>query len=66
MMQPPPQVPAYVTFYVDVDDLDKYLRRAQELGGSKVLGPMNVGRIGAFAMFADPDGNLVGPFRKDT
>jgi hypothetical protein len=65
MMQTPPHVPAYVTFYVDVDDLDKYLRRAQELGGSKVLGPMVIGRIGAFAMFADPDGNLVGLFRED-
>ena len=66
IMQTPPQVPAYLTFYVDVDDLDKYLMRAQELGGSKVLGPMVIGRIGAFAMFADPDGNLVGLFRKDT
>jgi predicted enzyme related to lactoylglutathione lyase len=26
---------------------------------------MVIGRIGAFAMFADPDGNLVGLFRED-
>ena len=65
IMQTPPQAQPYVTFYVGVDDLDKYLTRAQELGGTKVLEPMEVGRIGAFAMFADPDGNLVGLFREN-
>jgi predicted enzyme related to lactoylglutathione lyase len=64
IMQTPPLVPPYLTFYVGVDDLDKYLRRAQELGGSTVLGPMPVGQVGAFAMFADPDGNIVGLFRE--
>ena len=66
IMQAPPQAEPYVTFYVGVDDLDKYLTRAQELGGSKVLEPMQVGRIGAFAMFADPDGNLVGLFKEES
>ncbi|HET7929470.1 MAG TPA: VOC family protein, partial [Actinomycetota bacterium] len=56
IMQTPGHVPPYVTFYVGVDDLDKYLLRAEELGGSRVLGPTRVGAIGAFAMFADPDG----------
>ena len=65
IMQTPPQVPPYLTFYVAVDDLDKYLKRAEELGGSTVLGPMPVAQLGAFAMFADPDGNLVGLFRGD-
>ena len=66
IMQTPPQARPYVTFYVGVDDLAKYLTRAEELGGSKVLDPMEVGRIGAFAMFADPDGNLVGLFTEDS
>ena len=65
IMQTPPQAPPYVTFYVGVDDVDKYLTRAEELGGRKVLAPMDVGTIGAFAMFADPDGNLVGLFREN-
>lgn len=63
IMQTPPQVPPYLTFYVAVDDLDKYLKRAEQLGGSTVMGPMPVGKIGAFAMFADPDENIVGLFR---
>jgi predicted enzyme related to lactoylglutathione lyase len=65
IMQAPPQASPYVTFYVGVADLDKYLTRAEELGATKVLEPMEVGGIGAFAMFADPDGNLVGLFRDD-
>jgi predicted enzyme related to lactoylglutathione lyase len=66
IIQTPPQVPAYVTFYVGVDDLDKYLTRAEELGGSTVLRPMPIGAIGSFAMFADPDGNTIGLFREKT
>lgn len=55
---------SYLTVYVAVDDLDKYLKRAEELGGSTVLGPMPVRGIGAFAMLCDPDGNIVGLFRE--
>jgi hypothetical protein len=64
MMLTPPEVPPYLTVYVAVDDLDKYLKRAEELGGSTVLGPMPVRGIGAFAMLGDPDGNIVGLFRE--
>lgn len=64
MMVTPPEVPPYLTVYVAVDDLDKYLKRAEELGGSTVLRPMPVKGIGAFAMLGDPDGNIVGLFRE--
>lgn len=64
IMQVPRPVPPYVTFYVGVDDLDKYLRRAEELGGSMVLEPMSAGKAGTFAMMSDPDGNIVGLFRE--
>ena len=49
-----------------VDDLAKYLARAEDLGGSTVLRPMPIGTIGSFAMFADPDGNTIGLFREKT
>ena len=45
-----------------VDDLEKYLARAEELGGRRVMGPMSIEGTGAFAMFADPDGNVLGLF----
>lgn len=62
IMQTPEGVPPWVTFYVGVHDLEKTLERAEGLGGRRVMGPMSVGEIGEMAMFADPDGNVLGLF----
>ena len=43
--------------YMRVDDLDACLDRAQQLGGKRLVPPTDYGR---FAIFTDPDGNLVG------
>ncbi len=52
----------WLTFYVEVDDLEKYLARAADLGGSRLMGPTPIGEMGSFAMFRDPDGNVIGLF----
>jgi len=52
--------PTWVTFYVSVEDLGKALVRVQELGGRRLMGPQPIGEDMAFAMFTDPDGNVVG------
>ena len=50
-----------VKIYVRVDDLDAYLARAKELGGTPLVPPMDLpGDYGRIAIFADPDGNPVG------
>ncbi|MFH0765741.1 MAG: VOC family protein [Calditrichota bacterium] len=54
----------YVTFYVTVDDLAKYLDKAQSLGGKTIMPPMPLPGIGSAAMFADPDGNVIGLFSR--
>lgn len=54
------QTPARVTFYVQVDDLDAYLRRAESLGGKTIAPPMEIPDVVTFAMFADPEGNVIG------
>ena len=47
--------------YMQVDDIDRYLARAQELGGTPLVPPTDLpGDFGRFAIFADPDGNPVG------
>ena len=47
--------------YVRVDDLDAYLARATELGGTALVPPMDLpGGYGRIAVLADPDGNPVG------
>ena len=50
-----------VKIYMQVDDLDAYLARAEELGGQRLVPPTDLpGDFGRFAIFADPDGNPVG------
>jgi predicted enzyme related to lactoylglutathione lyase len=50
----------WVTFYVQVDDLDAALKRAGELGGRTVNPPMEVPGGPKLAHFADPEGNVIG------
>lgn len=48
-----------VTFYAEVDDLQKYLDRAESLGGKTILPPTEMEHV-AFAQFADPAGITFG------
>jgi predicted enzyme related to lactoylglutathione lyase len=52
----------WATFYVEVDDLQATLARAEELGGKTVVPVIELPGM-AFAMFDDPDGLLVGLMR---
>ena len=63
IFQAPPEAPPYLTFYIQVDDLQAYLDKAVSLGGSVMVPPTPIPNIGAFAMFHDPEGNLVGLFK---
>jgi len=49
-----------LTFYVAVDDLQAALDKAGTLGGKTVMDPMDVPGGPTIAMFADPEGNVVG------
>jgi predicted enzyme related to lactoylglutathione lyase len=52
----------YVTFYVQVDDLNAYLKKSQTLGGKTLVPPVEI-PTGSFAWMADPDGNIIGLFK---
>ena len=52
----------YTMFYVQVEDIEAHLAKAQSLGGKKLLGPIDI-PTGSFAWMSDPDGNTVGLFR---
>ena len=54
---------SFVTLYVSVDDLQAFLDRAERLGGKTVVPPTPIPNVGAFAMFRDPEGNLLGLFK---
>ena len=49
-----------VTFYVEVDDLQASLDKAESLGGRTLMAPMIIPDTVALAMFADPAGNAIG------
>jgi uncharacterized protein len=53
--------PRYAIFYVGVEDVEAALRSAEQLGGTRVLGPeTNPNGQLVVAHFRDPEGNLVG------
>jgi len=49
----------YTIFYVDVDDVQKYLDKAKSLGGKMLVPPVEI-PTGTFAWMQDPEGNTVG------
>ncbi len=63
IFQSPEGMPAYVTFYVQSDDLQASLNKAEELGGKTAVPPMPIPGVGSVAMFSDPEGNTVGLFK---
>jgi predicted enzyme related to lactoylglutathione lyase len=52
--------PGHVTFYIEVDDLDAALEKVKSLGGSTVAEPMDIPDGPSIALFADPEGHVVG------
>jgi uncharacterized protein len=51
----------HVTFYVQVPDVGAALAKAEELGGTRVMGPDEVPGAGTtLGQFTDPEGHLVG------
>jgi predicted enzyme related to lactoylglutathione lyase len=51
---------SWVTFYVQVDDLQGTLERAEELGGETVLAPTDIPGAVALAVLKDPEGHTIG------
>jgi predicted enzyme related to lactoylglutathione lyase len=49
-----------VTFYVQVDDLQAYLDKAESLGGKTIMPPMEIPDMVKLAVFSDPEGNVIG------
>jgi len=49
----------YTIFYVEVDDVAAYLKKAETLGGKTLVPPVKI-PTGTFAWMQDPEGNTVG------
>lgn len=55
-----------VTVYVEVEDLGGMLARIESLGGSQVVGPLDVPGGPSIALFRDPEGHIIGLTRSAT
>jgi predicted enzyme related to lactoylglutathione lyase len=55
----PPGNPGHVTFYVQVEDIEAALTKAEGLGGKRTMGPMDI-PSGQIALFSDPEGHQIG------
>ena len=49
-----------VTFYIGVDDAQAALEQVEPLGGKTIQPPVQVPGGVTFALFADPEGHVVG------
>ncbi len=56
----PEEYPGYVTFYVEVPDVEAALAKAERLGGSRVMGPEKMMEGIEIGLFNDIEGHLVG------
>jgi predicted enzyme related to lactoylglutathione lyase len=56
-----PDYDSHAMFYVGVPDVEAALRRAENLGGTRRMGPQRPpGRDLVVGHFTDPEGNLIG------
>ena len=60
LLNVPEGVEPYVTVYVGVENLRATLEKAQALGAKVLVEPTPVSGVGAFAVFTDPDGAMIG------
>jgi predicted enzyme related to lactoylglutathione lyase len=56
----PEGYPGHVTFYVQVPDVEASLAKAEELGGTRMMGPDEVMEGLTIGLFNDPEGHVIG------
>lgn len=50
----------HVTFYVEVPDVEASLAKAEELGGTRMMGPDSPAEGIEIGLFSDPEGHVIG------
>ena len=50
----------HVTFYVEVPDVEAALKKAESLGGTRMMGPEEVMSGLVIGLFTDPEGHVIG------
>lgn len=50
-------------FHIRVNSIEEYLNKAKESGGDIFRGKTIIPAMGAYALFKDPDGNVIGLYQ---
>ena len=58
------EIENYITFYIQVDDVQSKLKTIEQLGGKTIVQPINLPNGDTFAWFQDTAGNTVGLISK--
>ena len=57
--------PAKMAFYIDVPDLETYVKTIEEAGGKILVPHQEVPGVGALALFEDPEGRVLGLWQRN-
>ena len=57
---PKAEGPSRVSIYIQVDDLQAFLDKAESLGGKTVMPPTEIPDMVTLAKFSDLEGNIIG------
>jgi hypothetical protein len=60
MLRPRDDIPVHWTTYIAAQDADATVARAKELGATILSEPMDVPKMGRFAIIRDPTGAVFG------
>jgi uncharacterized protein len=52
--------PGNMALYIDVENLETYVQKIKDAGGKIVVERIEVPNVGAFSLFEDPDGRVMG------
>lgn len=52
--------PGNMAFYIDVPDLEAYVKRVEQTGGKILVPRQDVPGVGSLALFEDPEGRVLG------
>ena len=53
-----------MTLYIDVEDLADYRQRIVAAGGKILIEEQDVAGMGAFSLFTDPEGRMMGLWKQ--
>ena len=54
-----------ITNYIDVDSIDDYIKKVEELGGKIIMPKTKISRFGYLATFLDSERNVLGLWHTD-